>query len=607
MKKYIKILVASLSIGVFQSCNYLDVSSELDGDVTTFEQIFNNVEYTKRWYANIYDQVPDYTSSFSDQGMTNIWSAYADEIYTRHAATSGKYLNWSSKNDKSHRWDKLYQCIRQANIFIEKVHAIEGEMGANAVKLTQAEVDRYIANARFMRALYHYYLMELYGPIPIVKRSYILDEDNDLPRNSLDEVIDFIDTELLDCMEDMALEPYHNQEDYRGVPTKGTALAVRAKLWMYAASPLFNGGYTEMLSLKNKDGKALYSPEDVSKKQKALDACKDFIDYAESGSRYELYKNTGTFDANKSVYEVFQNYNNEIIWATSKTSWGGLNNANVDRYSTPRSETNGIGDIAPLQELVDDFYMADGMPIKATSFLPQSLTYSESGFTDVNGIDVFNMYIGREPRFYNTIAYCGMKWHITNREVQFYMGGNADRQEQGCPLSGYLLYKRYNRTISKTSPGVTSKFRPNIIFRLAEFYLLYAEALNELDPGNSDVLKYVNLVRQRAGLPNIESLNPSISGNKNLQREVIRRESRIELATEGQRYFNVKRWMIAENAVGEGGLGGDFHGMNLDGNKVAFHTRTKFNTRVFKRHHYFYPIPLAEMQKSNMLVQNPGW
>ena len=177
------------------------------------------------------------------------------------------------------------------------------------------------------------------------------------------------------------------------------------------------------------------------------------------------------------------------------------------------------------------------------------------------------------------------------------------------PLTGYLLYKRMNRTVygGNISGAVTSKYRPVIIFRLAEFYLLYAEMLNEVDPGNADVLKYVNLVRRRAGLDDLEALNPAIKGNQTLQREAIRRESRIELATEGQRYFDVRRWMIADKAPGEGGQGGDFHGMNVDQAQPAFYTRTKLQTRSFKNKNYLYPIPLDEIKRSDVLVQNPGW
>lgn len=609
--KIIKVLTIGLLFSSLNSCtDYLDVSDELSGGLTNIDQVFNNVDYTKRWYANIYNKVPDYSRFCNPNGMGNIWSLYADESYDRWANNTGRYNDWNSSNNNSERWVELYESIRQANIFLEKAKPILQEGGPNAAKLTQEEVDRYKANARFMRALYHFYLMELNGPIPIITQSYTLSDNLDIPRNSLDEVIDFIDSEIKEAIPGMEQEPYHTNEDFRAVPTKGVALAVLAKLWVYAASPLYNGEYTEALQLQNKDGKYLFPAKDEAKKQKAADACKAFIDYAEENSRYELYKvmNNGVLDPDQSVYGLFQEYNKEMIWASSVNSWGGMDALNYDCYTTPRSETNGLGDIAVLQELVDDFYMKDGLPIKNTSFLAKSALYSETGFGTHNGVEVSNMYVNREPRFYNTVTFSGKKWHISNNEVQFYKGGNADRTVEGWPRTGYLLYKRVNRTIYKgKTPGVTSKFRPSIIFRLADFYLLYAEALNEVDPSNPNVLVYVNRVRERAGLPKLEELNPAIIGNQVQQREAIRRERRVELATEGQRYFDVRRWMIAEKAPGEGGQGGDFYGMNMDGNKITFHTRTKIHTRSFKRKNYFDPIPYAALQKSKVLIQNPGW
>jgi hypothetical protein len=607
----IKILVIGFSFGYLASCtDYLNVSDELAGGISDISQVFKNVDRTKKWYSDVFAHMPNSSAVWqSANPMGNSWTAYADEVYTRLANNDGKYNNWSPSNTISHRWGLLYERIRQANIFLEMAQPVTEEGGPGAAKLTEPEVERYKANVRFMRAAYHYYLMEQYGPIPIVTQSMTLEDELDLPRRPLDEVINFIDAELLEAMAGMEQEPYHTQETYRAVPTKGAALALRAKLWVHAASKLFNGGFTQALSLTNLDGERLFPDRDETKLQKAVAACKALIDYAETGGRYQLYKNSGTFDAAKSVYEVFQTYSTEIIWANSATGWGNLDSQDFDKYATPRCEPKGLGNINVLQELVDDFYMDDGLPIKATSFLPESPKYSESGFSPLNGVpEVSNMYIGREPRFYNTVCFSGMKWHISGNEVQFYLGGNADKSVlDGHPPAGYLLYKRYNREVHGNSPGVNSKYRPSIIFRLAEFYLLYAEMLNEVEPANPDVLRYVNLVRERAGLPKLEDLNPAIAGNKDLQREAIRRESRIELATEGQRYFDVRRWMIAENKPGEGGQGGDFHGMNDDGNKVMFHTRKKLHTRSFSYKNYLYPIPLNEMRKSNVLVQNPGW
>ncbi|MCE7043264.1 RagB/SusD family nutrient uptake outer membrane protein [Dyadobacter sp. CY312] len=612
MKIY-KNLVLSICL-FFGSCtNFLDVSDELAGGLTSINDVFNNVAYTKRWYSQIFDGVPDYSSIHNlnyASGTQNPWTSMADEVFTETAGgaqNAGIYSEWNSASNNFHRWAALFNLIRQANIFIENAKPISSA-GVNAQILTKADIDRYIADARFMRAFYYYLLLEMYGPVPIVEKSLNLTDELDYERRPIDEVVNFIDRELLLAMEGMHQGNYHSNENFRAVPTKGTALALRAKLWVYAASPLFNGGFEEGFQLKTSEGTPLFPARDANKWKKAAEACKDFITFAEAGN-YDLYKayTNGVLDPERSVYELFQEYNSEVIWATAKNSWGGMDGSSFDRRATPTSEQNGQGDIAVVQELVDDFYMKDGLPIKDKAHLKKSPLYKEEGYSPFNGSDVNNMYINREPRFYNTVFFSGRKWHITNNTVTFHLGGNADRTKAYYPMSGFMLYKRFNRTVHKRVPGVTSRFRPSYIFRLAEFYLIYAEALNEAEPGSADILKYVNLVRTRAGLPDLEVLNPAIKGNQELQRKAIQLESRIELATEGQRYFDVKRWMLAENEPGEGGLGGDFHGKFSAGNAAAFDQRVKFQTRIWKRKNYLFPVPLVALQKSTKLVQNPGW
>ena len=604
--KIVRIYALCFCFSFLTSCNFLDVSDELSGGISEISQVFNNVDRTKRWYSEVFTNVPDYSRMWATHGMGNIWAYYADELYSGMANKSGKYAEWNSANTESGRWYTLYESIRQANIFLEMAKPTEDGTGPDAARLTEADIIRYKANVRFMRAFYYFCLMELYGPVPIIKHSLVFTENLDLPRDPLDDLIKFIDEELLEAMADMEPNPYHTQETLRAVPTKGTAMAVRAKLWAYAASPLFNGEFREGVQLRDKEGRQLFPAYDATKWEKAVKANKDFIEYAEESSRYRLHSKPA--DPGLSVYEVFQEYTSEIIWATAKSQWGTLGDQNFETMVTPRCEPKGLGGIHVLQELVDDFYMADGLPIRATSFLPASSAYdqTEAGFGTYDGFEVSNMYIGREPRFYNTVTFSGKKWHVSGTEIQFYIGGNADKSvPDGAPLTGYILYKRANRTIHDSGSNPKSKFRPSILYRLADFYLLYAEVLNEYDPSDTDVLKYVNLVRERAGLPNLEDLNPEIKGNQELQRAAIYRERRIELATEGQRYFDVRRWMIADKE--EGRQGGDFTGMNPDGNKLTFHVRKKLHTRSFKDKNYFYPVPLVDMQRSTVLVQNPGW
>lgn len=625
-KNYIYTLLMALACTV-GSCDYLAVSDQLAGGLQNTEQVFDNVSYTKRWYANVFAGIPDYSGLNSENvgAFKNPWAGMCDELVVGYGK-SAKYNN-SDKNASTmgfHRYGDCYKYIRQANIFLEKAHVIV-TTGTQGDELLEDELAQMKANVRFMRAFYHYLLFEQYGPIILIKdKIYDAVESQDLPRNTVDEVVEYIDGELKTSIGELTQEPIFDDKDHRAWPTKGVALAVRAKLWLYAASPLLNGGYKEALSVTNADGSRLFPDYDANKWNRAVEAGKDFIDYAEA-RRYELYKeykddNKAEIDPDMSVYNLFQKYNHEIIWATATADWGGIGGDAFDRRIVPRCEKNGLGSTGVTQELVDAFYMKDGLPVAATAYLPQSGLYQEEGYgtyKDKNDnfskkyteVTVSNRYIGREARFYNTVFFNGRQWPVSCNKVEFFNGGNAGVQEGQATVTGYMLFKRFNRTVSLTSPGVSSQYRPSIIFRLADFYLMYAEVVNEVAPGDPRVLKYLNLVRERAGLPDMEDLNPSIVGNQDLQRAAIQRERQVELATEGQRYFDVRRWMIADKD-GEGRQNGYAHGMNvrgIPGDAEDFNRVVEASQIVFNRKMYLYPMPDAEMRKTKNLVQNPGW
>lgn len=628
MKKQNSIYTLLIALLCFvSSCDYLGVSDQLAGGLQNTEQVFDNVSYTKRWYANVFVGIPDYSgiNSVNVGAFKNPWTGMCDELVVGYG-NSSKYNN-SDRNASNmgfHRYGDCYKYIRQANIFLQKAHPIM-TTGTQGDQLLEDELTQMKANVRFMRAFYHYLLFEQYGPIILVKdKIYDATEDQDVPRNTVDEVVAYIDSELTAVASELTQEPIFEDKDHRAWPTKGVALAVRAKLWLYAASPLLNGGYREALAVTNPDGTRLFPDYDAGKWEKALAACKDFIDYAEAG-RYELYKeykddNGAVIDPDKSVYNLFQKYTHEIIWATANNDWGGMNGDAFDRRIAPRCEKNGLGSTGVTQELVDAFYMKDGLPISATAYLPQSTLYQEEGYgtyKDQNdnfskkytNVSVSNRYLNREPRFYNTVFFNGRQWPVSCNQVLFYNGGNSGVQEGQATLTGYMLFKRFNRSVSLTNPGVASQFRPSIIFRLADFYLMYAEAANEVNPNDERVLKYLNLVRERAGLPGVETLNPAIRGNQELQRAAIQRERQVELATEGQRYFDVRRWMIADKN-GEGRQNGYAHGMNVRGepNDIDdFNRVVEASQIVFNRKMYLYPMPDSEMRKTKNLVQNPGW
>lgn len=604
MKKIYWLIVSFLVLFMPSCSDYLDVSDELAGELK-LEEVFQNASYCRKFHRNIFTGIPDMSficinSSYAAiDGLGNPWPSVSDEL--KSAQNNVKNLpvtGYHAGNASLGRWT-LYKQIRQANLFMEKAVVIP--QSGETDFIDEAELNQMKVEARFLRAYYHFLLFELYGPIPIMTQSQNPNSaELDFYRASVDEVVAFLDKEFLELA---TLLNEQEPEDRLAVPTKGVAMALRAKLWIYAASPLFNGEYSEALELTDNTGKKLFPAKDPTKWQKALNVMQEFIDYA-NNNHYQLYKefnSNGSINAENSLYNLFQQYNREIIWASTKNSWGGVNGEGTDRRMTPRSEYQGFASVGVTQELIDYFFMKDGLPIESSAL------YSEKGFSPYGPEkdSISKMYLNREPRFYQAVFFQGRRWQVSNRQVFFHKGSGNDNSKGDNPYTGALLFKRMNKTLLNQGSNPRSKFRPVILYRLAEFYLLYAEVLNEVNPSDARIIEYVDKVRERAGIPLLKDIRPDIIGNQTLQREAIRRESRIELCTEGQRYFDVRRWMVADTE--EGRQGGDFHGMDMNAPAETFHQRVTFETRIFERKMYLYPLPLNEVQKSLKLVQNPGW
>ena len=206
-----------LLMGLFfsvSSCDYLAVSDQMSGGLQNTDQIFENVAYTKRWYANVFAGIPDYSgiNSLNVGAFKNPWAAICDELVVGYG--NAAKANNSDKNAATagfHRYGDCYKYIRQANIFLEKAHVITTS-GTQGDRLEEDELNEMRANVRFMRAFYNYLLLEQYGPIILVKdKVYEATETQDVPRNTVDEVITYIDQELREVANELPQEPMANQ------------------------------------------------------------------------------------------------------------------------------------------------------------------------------------------------------------------------------------------------------------------------------------------------------------------------------------------------------------------------------------------------------------
>jgi hypothetical protein len=613
MKLFRKVLLILLLITTVACSDFLDKQPD---DQLTLEMIFRDKTRTEDWLAGVYASVPDPYWGFA---RTIGYDPLSDDMApsTRWLPEWGWSIvqkqtgNWSpvSSWDPDY-WTELPKRIRSAYIFIDNVKPNEAQ------KVTQEEVDNMKYEARFLIAYYSWLMMETYGVIPFtpgLTPSDATQEQLFTAQTPFDEVINWIDAELLDLSTKLPAS-YTNNSKF-GRATSIACLAVRARMLLFAASPLVNGN-PDYADFKNKKGEQLFSATyDAGKWNRATEACKLLIDKAdEAGHKlYYEYNDDSSIDPFLSyqnmMFRKVTDGNKEILFARPDCdTW------NYDKHAQPRG-TGGNGGLGITQSLVDAFFMENGLPIDA----PGS-GYVEKGFSAaaeerntkwsevqvagrVTMAGTYNMYCNREPRFYISVLY-NRAWHRREgRTTRFLIDEWDGGPTHDAPQNGYLLRKKVHP--DHDSRNGTNPYRPGILFRLGEAYLNYAEALNESDPGHPDIAAYVNLIRERAGIP---ALATGLSQDE--MRDAIRRERRVELNCEGIRYGDIRRWKIGEEV-----LNSDFWGMNFNGTTLsdddnssnAFFKRTVYQHRVFSRKNYWFPVPQYEIDKNPNLVQNPFW
>ena len=601
------------------SCvDYLDKESDTE---LTLPMVFEDKTRIEGWLANVYSHVPDpYWGYARKLG----WDILSDDMTAseRWRQWDWKVIpmllgEWTPSTDwDGNYWARLPQLIREANIFIENVHPLP-EQGISATEVTYMK-----AEMRFMIAYYYYLLSNTYGPIPF-KPNYIAPTDFNLAdlmegQRPYYEVVDWVDKELQEVAKILPAK-YTEARKY-GRATSIMCLAVRARMLLFAASPLVNGN-PDYANHKNKDGENLFSTtEDKSKWAYAAQACKELIDAAEAAG-HKLYteeNDDGTIDPFMSYQNLFltryDEGNTEILFARP----GGSEYGEYEKHATP-AVSGGSGGLGVTQSLVDAFFTENGLPINDDS------EYEETGFSDsdetrdntvwdteVNGGAItksgtYKMYCNREPRFYITVSYNNSYFTQEKRLFNFFNGKKDNPHTHDAPQNGYLIRKKISPDLN-VKQG-TYKYRPGIVYRLGEAYLNYAEALNESDPGNGDILVYLNKIRERAGIRQYTTgatddnfIHVDLNDQAEM-RKLIRAERRVELSCEGIRYDDLRRWKEAENV-----LNGDFYGMNFSGkDPSSFYVRTPYLKRVYKKAYYWFPIHQSEMDKNDKLVQSPYW
>ncbi|WP_316838686.1 RagB/SusD family nutrient uptake outer membrane protein [Pedobacter gandavensis] len=601
MKKFIYIsLIACLTVS--SSCKkFLD---QVPNDRLTLEETFTNRATAEKFLANVYNNVPDEFGQRNPGGSKNagLWTGGSDEADFVWGFVQSNAMNIGSWDANTgfvgDFWKNYYRGIRSASFFMANVDKVSNDMSPE-LKV------QYKAEARALRAMFYFYIMRLYGPVILLGETVTPPDapadQIQLPRNSFDECVDYVTSELDKAALDLPVLPV-NDDNY-GRITKGVALAFKAQTQLLAASPLYNGN-TDLANLKNKDGKQLVSQSvDLNKWKKAADTYKAFINQFAPGT-YSLFKKNdaaGNYDPYLSCRDLFLNdWNSEVIFARVQTSIRSRQYELTPYHNGKNSDSKGSGGLAATQNQVDAFFTANGRSINDA----QS-GYVNSGFastaTKYTKAGIYNPWVNREPRFYVNITFNGSTWlNTANGEIitELYNTGNSGKATGGGDYSttGYIVRK----AMGLGKWGVDN--RTNILYRLGNVYLDYAEALNEAEPGNGDVLKYLNLIRERAGIPQYGTGSLDFPAGQAEMREAIRKERRVELAFENVRYFDTRRWKIAEQTDN-----GPIYGLNITSDLPAFLNVVPFETRVFTKKHYLWPIPANDVNVDKELIQNPGW
>lgn len=614
--KILKYSIFIIAITTSLSCSdYLDKEPE---DQLTLEKVFNDKTRTEDWLAGIYSGVPDpyfgflkdigYDSLGDDMAPSTGWEQFGWNVIAKQGG------NWSASSSwDSNYWDELPKRIRSAYIFIENVKYLPGQ------KVTEEDVETMKNEARFLIAYYNWLLMEAYGPIPVNTGILSADEELLKERRPYDETIAWIDTELKE-LSTLLPDKYTDGSKF-GRATSVMALAVRARMLLFAASPLVNGN-DDYNGFVNSKGEALFnSTYDQNKWTKATLASKELIDVAQQAGHglYYEYTEDGSIDPFLSYQNMMfkkpTDGNSEILFARPSSSY-----SEYDKHAQPRG-TGGNGGLGVTQSLVDAFFMENGLPISD----PNS-GYVEKGFSEnpefrntewievqgdqedksgqVTLAGAYNMYTHREPRFYISVLYNRAWYRRENRTTRFMLEEWDGGPTHDAPQNGYLVRKKVHPDYDPRA-GI-NPYRPGILYRLGEAYLNYAEALNESDPGNPEIIQYINLIRERAGIPELQT-----GMNQDEMREAIRRERRVELNCEdGIRYNDIRRWKIGEETLNR-----DFWGMNFYSNETCddenntncFFQRSVYQTRKFSKKNYWVPIHQSEIDINPDLVQNPFW
>lgn len=559
--KFFRYVFVSMAVGsAFTLCSCNDFLDREEDSFIDKTATFDSYNRTKQYLTYAYSLLPEGLNRFS--GGALLGAATDDACFAIESSNIQQFNNgsWNALSNPDNVWDRYFAGIAKCCTLLENSNHINLDISRlDPAKRVEYEnnlkdIRMWRAEAHFLRAYFNFELLKRYGPIPIIKSTLDINKDySDTPRPTMKEVVEFIANDCDIAADSLELTPWRNMNDAFGRATKGAALALKSRLLLYAASPL----YVDFGDIDEAN-----KPSDATLWKAAADAAKAVIDL----NQYEL---APAYD------DLFKNdfQNKEYIFVRRYPS-----NSDFEKSNFPVSY-GGKGGTNPSQNLIDDYEMLDG-----------------TAFDWSDPVKAAHPFENRDERLLATVLMNGVLFK--GKRIATYPGGADAMPNPNATKTGYYLRKFLNENVNiQTGGGSDGHVVP--LFRLAEIYLNYAEALNEYDPTNPDIAVYLNKIRERVSLPDVPS-----GLTQEQMRTLIHHERRVELAFEEHRFWDVRRWKVASST-----LGATVKGVKITQDDAGNFTYSpvQVEQRVFQPKMYWYPIPQSEVLKLHHWEQNKGW
>ncbi len=534
--------VASLILMLLTSCNDLDLAPT---NKFTEANYWTSPEKANMVLNMAYSQMYNSGYFFSTEALS-------DNIYEGRGSSSEKIISSgqadASNNHFANEWRDCYGGIKTCHTFLENVDRVEG--------MDEDLKARMNAEARFIRAYLYFRLTTWYGDVPLFETDITLDESKEIARTSHEEVLAFVRSELDAVIGILPTNDEYSEED-KGRITAGAAVALKARTYLYS-----------------------------NDWQNVVSTCEELINSDQYGS-YSL------FPSYEGIFLPENEYNDEVIldlgYVPSLRTWGEYFD-----YA-PLSVGARVNQMAPTQELVDDYLMMNGRTIDDAN----------------SGYDENDPYVRRDPRLTATVVYHEFPWKLpdgTTQTIYIKPGTAPDEsaevdeykgQGTNSTSTGYYMRKYYDpQSLASFTSGLNL-----ILIRYADVLLMYAEAKNELNQMDENVWNStVKALRERAGFTDASALDFDASLSSSDLREIIRRERRVELALEGLRIFDIRRWGTAETVLDGNPHGAQYGDPSIDNGYIRLDVRS-FNPA----RDYLWAVPQSQKDLNPNLGQNPGY